>query len=219
MAKSPGERFASFAHVLEHLQPAPRAASPWQDEQDPEFTNFWERYQQRRSHYLSNASDLRTPDVYHFPDGRTLKILRGNIVDQHVNAIVSSDDEYLSQGGGASLAIQRAADSDSMQRELQNYVPVRPGRVVVTSAGNLKVRFVFHAVTFALRDYGFFGQAETLSLRFSIAACIDADTLNVQSLALPLLGTGAGQFSRDVCLDTMCFVSGQNLDARPHLLT
>ena len=30
-----------------------------------------------------------------------------------------------------------------------------------------------------------------------------ADSLGLQSLAFPLLGTGVGQFSREVCLDMM----------------
>jgi O-acetyl-ADP-ribose deacetylase (regulator of RNase III) len=203
LAKSTGGRFASFADVLEHLQPASQAASPWEDEHDAELSRYLAQYQQRRAVYLSGASTLQTPDVYQFPGGRALKITYGDIVDQEAHAIVSSDDEFLTQGGGVSLAIRQAANSESMQRELRNYVPVRPGRVAVTSAGDLKARFVFHAVTLAFRDAGILSPSRDLIVEILHSCIFHADTLHVQSLALPLLGTGVGQFSPDVCLDTM----------------
>ena len=37
-----------------------------------------------------------------------------------------------------------------------------------------------------------------------MASCFyHAETLDVRTIAFPLLGTGAGGFARDVCLDTM----------------
>jgi O-acetyl-ADP-ribose deacetylase (regulator of RNase III) len=38
-----------------------------------------------------------------------------------------------------------------------------------------------------------------------MASCFyHADTLDIRSIAFPLLGTGSGGFSKDVCLDAMC---------------
>ena len=37
-----------------------------------------------------------------------------------------------------------------------------------------------------------------------LAGCFyQADTLYVKGISIPLLGTGAGEFSKDLCLDTM----------------
>jgi O-acetyl-ADP-ribose deacetylase (regulator of RNase III) len=87
--------------------------------------------------------------------------------------------------------------------EARRYVPVRPGRVVVTSGGKLRVRFVFHGVTI-----GFFQSEVVLPSRDLIteiiASCFyHADTLGVRSIAFPLLGTGGAGLRMEVSLDTM----------------
>ncbi len=130
-----------------------------------------------------------------------MRILSGSIVSQEVDAIVSSDDESLSMGGGVSAAIARSAGWE-VRKEAERYTPVRHGRAVVTSAGQLPARFVFHGVTLDFR------RADGLPSRDVIAEIIDscfyhAETLNVRSIALPLLGTGRGGFAEDICLDTM----------------
>jgi O-acetyl-ADP-ribose deacetylase (regulator of RNase III) len=80
---------------------------------------------------------------------------------------------------------------------------VRPGRVVVTSAGNLPARFLFHGVTLGLIGDDWIVPSRDLISEIMASCFYHADTLNVQSIAFPLLGTGAAGFSREVCLDTM----------------
>jgi serine/threonine protein kinase len=203
LAKSPAERFPTFADVLTHLQPAPGAASPWIEVNDNELAPYLARYQQRQNLYLTGPGTLKTPDVYEFPGGRVLKVLYGNIVDQVVDAIVSSDDSCLTMSGGVSMAIRRAAGTLLIDQETRKYVPVRPGRVVVTSAGDLKSRFVFHGITLDRQSASMLSPSRDLIIEILHSCVHQADTLYLRSLALPLLGTGAGQFSRPVCLDTM----------------
>jgi O-acetyl-ADP-ribose deacetylase (regulator of RNase III) len=136
-------------------------------------------------------------NTYLFPNGKALRIVSGDIISQAVDAIVSSDDSYLSMGGGVSAAIGNAAGPEFV-RESHKFVPARAGRVVVTSAGRLNARFVFHGVTIENADPSLNIISEIL------AGCFHhADTLYVKRIAFPLLGTGAGGFPRDVCLDTM----------------
>lgn len=202
LAKSVAERFASFADLLTHLQPA-AAASPWQEDSDADLAPYRAEYRKRRNTYLRRPRTLKTPDVYEFPGGRLLRILCDNIVHQRVDAIVSSDDEYLSMGGGVSQAIWAAAGPPLLDEETRKYVPVRPGRVVVTAAGDLKARFVFHGVTLAFGNDTILWPTRDLILEILHSCIYHADTLHVRSLALPLLGTGVGRFSQEVCLDTM----------------
>jgi serine/threonine protein kinase len=135
LAKSPGERFASFAEVLKHLQPVPAEASPWDASDDSRLADFLAGYQARRDVYLNRRAEL-DEDVYEFPAGRRLRILRGNIIHQEVEAIVSSDDEDLSMGSsdrcviGAAKAILLAG-GPVIAEEARRYIPVRPGRAVV----------------------------------------------------------------------------------------
>ncbi len=103
---------------------------------------------------------------------------------------------------GVALALRRAA-GDEVARAAQEYALVQPGRVVVTMAGRLSARFLFHGVTMGYLDNGWTMPTREL-IQEIIAGCLyHADSLNVRSIAFPLLGTGAGGFSREVCLDTM----------------
>src|SRR5215469_16095347 len=65
---------------------------------------------------------------------------------QVADAVVSSDNDMLTIGRGVSYSLAQAAGPD-LAKEAQRFIPVRPGRVVVTTAGKLPARFVFHAVT------------------------------------------------------------------------
>jgi eukaryotic-like serine/threonine-protein kinase len=202
LAKSLADRFASFREVLQHLQPTPHSASPWEEPNDPELAPYMEKYQQRRDVYLYRPSSLTLPDEYSFPGGRVLKVVYGDIVKQEVDAIVSSDDGFLSMGGGSSMAIRGAAGPTFIDQETRKYVPVRPGRVVVTAAGQLKARFVFHGVTLE-HSGSTYCPSRDLIVEILNSCFYHADTLYLQSLAFPLLGTGYAKFSRLVCLDTL----------------
>jgi eukaryotic-like serine/threonine-protein kinase len=166
------------------------------------------QYSERRPAYLFGDEALDERDVYNFPDGRQLRILRGNLATQHVEAIVSSDDLHLSMGGGVSWAI-RNAGGPSIRHEARRLTPVRPGRAAVTTAGKLPARFVFHGVTLG-------GRRQEKISRDLIAEIVKscfyhADTFLVRSMAFPLLGTGVGGFSREVCLDTIFSTISRNL--------
>ena len=77
-----------------------------------------------------------------------LRILAGNLAAQQVDAVVSSDDAWLSMGGdrvrhGVSGALANAA-GEEMVAEARKFVPVQPGRIIATSGGRLPARFIFH---------------------------------------------------------------------------
>ena len=72
---------------------------------------------------------------------------------------------------------------------------VRPGRVVVTSAGRQRRRFLFHGVTMGLLGDDWVLPSRDLIAEIMASCFYHADTLNVRSIAFPLLGTGVGGFS------------------------
>jgi len=207
MAKSPGERFSSFAEVLNVIDPVMDAQSPWDAHDDRNLNTHLRRYQERRADYLAaiggpGAQSLEQ-DTYTFPNGRSLVILKGDIVRQEVAAIVSSDDEHLTMRSGVSRSIRVAAGEDVFH-EAKRYVPVRAGRAVVTTAGVLHAKFVFHGITLRGKgDGGGPGPSRDLICEI-LASCIyHAETLHVDTIAFPLLATGNGGFSRKICLDTL----------------
>lgn len=76
----------------------------------------------------------------------TLKF--GDITTSSSEVIVSSDYNYLSLGGGFSAAILKAGGQEIALDAAKN-VPAKLGDVVITTAGRLKSKYVFHAVTIA----------------------------------------------------------------------
>jgi len=221
LAKSPHDRFSSFAEVLKNLLPAAGATSPWTIEDDSESVPYWTRFQARRIAYLSGQLVWQEADTYDFPRGQILKILRDTIVDQDVDAVVSSDTDHLTMDYGVSRALRLAA-GPALVEEATRLVPVLPGRAVVTTGGALRARFIFHGVTSgALSGYpsewvtpnpnlfkwllgNRWAEPSRDLISEIMSSCFyHADTLQVRSIAFPLLGTGGAGFSKEVCLDTM----------------
>lgn len=202
LAKSPVARFQAFSEIHSVLGSAAPEPDVWGPSEDEALAPYWDRYQSRRAIYLKRGGTAGTVDLYEFPGSRRLHVVRGNIVHQEVDAIVSSNVEILAESFGTASAI-REAGGRALQQELRNYHNVRPGRAIVTSGGDLHTRFVFHAVTL-----GRLGREIAFPNRDLIAEVMGscfyhADTLRLRSIAFPLLGTGGAGWAHDVCLDTM----------------
>jgi serine/threonine protein kinase len=203
LAKAPAERFASFAEILKHLQPSRNVSSPWEASDDAELADYLSRYRARRAAYLSEQrawnEDL---DIYTFPRGQVVRIMRGDIVAQRVDALVSSDTSILRMAEGVSAAL-RAVAGNVVAEEAMRQAPVRPGRALVTSAGGLPAHLIFHGVTVGFVKDRLIHPSRDLITEIMASCFYHADTHAIRSIAFPLLGTGAQEFPQDICLDTM----------------
>ncbi len=201
LAKAPADRFSSFSEVLTQLQPSSGASSPWAASDDPELTVYLARYRSRREAYLQEKTAWNAElDVYTFPRGQTLRIVRGDIVAQPVQVIVSSDNWYLTMEYGVSAAIRRGRGRHRRGGRMPG--PVRPGRAAVTSGGKLQARLVFHGVTVGFVQDEIIRPSRDLIAQIMASCFYHADSHEVQSIAFPLIGTGVQRFPCDVCLDT-----------------
>src|SRR5262249_41189969 len=133
---------------------------------------------------------------------RTFAIVRGDIASASADALVSSDDGRLTMRGGVAKALNEASGFACFA-ETRKYVPVRHGGVVVSSAGRLRARFVLHAITLDWDIGATYRPSRDLIVRLLEGCFYQADTLKLESMALPLLGTGTAGFSPEECLDTM----------------
>jgi len=81
--------------------------------------------------------------------GRTLTVVRGNLLEEPVDAIVNAANGMLAHGGGVAGLIARAA-GPALQEESNRIVaergPLPAGSAVVTTAGRLAYQGVIHAV-------------------------------------------------------------------------
>jgi serine/threonine protein kinase len=200
LAKSPVDRFSSFSEVLSVLA-SKRDEDPWLADNDPELAAIFSTYTLKRAAYLGSGDPVEL-DRFVLPSGRTLRIVRGNIIDQSVDAIVSSSDDYLSMNAGVALAIG-VAGGPHLRHYAEMQAPVRPGRAVVTPAGNLSCRFVIHAVTVGIHDDQWVFPSRDLIAELTTSCFYQADCHKLNSIAFPLLGTGAQGFPSEICLDTM----------------
>src|SRR2546425_8504278 len=78
-------------------------------------------------------------------NGVTLALMRGNIVEVQVDAIVNAANSGLRGGGGVDGAIHRAGGPGIME-ECRKIGGCPTGSAVATTAGRLPAKYVFHAV-------------------------------------------------------------------------
>src|SRR4029453_99863 len=87
--------------------------------------------------------------VFERPDGGTLPVIEGDITEQDVDAIVNAANEMLAHGGGVAGAIARKGGPEVMsesRRWVDEHGRVPTGGAAITGGGNLKARYVIHAV-------------------------------------------------------------------------
>jgi len=202
LAKSPDDRFESFGEIRAVLSSEGEKGLAWSELGDAVLRETWARFRRRFDFYLNRIHPPGKLDTYEFPNARRLVVVSGNITEQFVDAIVSSDDSRLHMGGGSSRAILEAAGR-SVFEQTRPFVPIRPGRVLVGHGGRLKAGFIFHAATMGPRDGQFLEPSRDLIAEIVKACLFCAETHEVYSLAVPLLGTGAGGFDPAISLETI----------------
>lgn len=122
----------------------------------------------------------------------TLSLEFGDITSSPADVLVSSDDSFLTMGGGVSAAIRRQA-GQGILLEVAKKIPAKLGDVVVTGAGSLAAKHVFHAITIGDGDAT---SAEVVAgvTRRSLKLL---RVLGLSSIAFPAIGTGVAGFSHE----------------------
>lgn len=118
----------------------------------------------------------------------------GDITTSNAQVIVSSDDYYLSMGGGVSAAIRRAG-GEAISLDASKKSPARLGDVVVTAAGSLVAHHIFHAITIGPNPDKIL--SEQIIEDTTRRALELLDVMGLYSIAFPALGTGLAGFGYD----------------------
>ena len=74
-----------------------------------------------------------------------LSLVEGDITKEETDTIVNAANSRLAGGGGVDGAIHRAGGPSIMQ-ECRKIGGCPTGKAVITTAGNLKAKYVIHAV-------------------------------------------------------------------------
>jgi O-acetyl-ADP-ribose deacetylase (regulator of RNase III) len=118
-----------------------------------------------------------------------LELVQGDITEQDTEAIVNAANERLIPGGGVDGAIHRKGGPSILEELRNKYTHCPTGQAVITGAGNLKARYVIHAVGPIYKD-GKSGEPELLSSAYK-NSLLKALEYNINSISFPALSTGA----------------------------
>lgn len=119
----------------------------------------------------------------------SVRVVRGDITELDVDAIVNAANNELVMGGGLAGVIKKKGGG-SIEDEAVKKGPITVGEAVATRAGKLKARHVIHAATMSL-DH----KTNEHFIRASCANALKrAAELGLKSVALPALGCGVGRF-------------------------
>jgi len=130
--------------------------------------------------------------------GKKIILTQGDITELSTDAIVNAANEDLILGGGVAGAIRKKG-GPSIQEECNKIGRINVGEAVVTGAGNLKAKYVIHAVG---PRYGEGNEDEKLR-NATWNSLLRATEKGCKSIAFPAISTGIFGFPKDRCASIM----------------
>jgi O-acetyl-ADP-ribose deacetylase (regulator of RNase III) len=128
----------------------------------------------------------------------SLELLVGDITELDVDAIVNAANASLILGGGVAGAIKRRG-GPQIQKECNKIGGTVVGGAVITAGGNLRSKYVIHAVG---PRYGEEHEDEKLK-DATLNSLILAGKHHLRSIAFPAISTGIFGFPKDRCATIM----------------
>jgi len=137
-----------------------------------------------------------------YVDNTVLEIVKGDITELCVDAIVNAANSKLKLGGGVAAAIHKKGGS-IIQNECDKIISekgkISTGEAVITSGGKLKAKHVIHAVG------PIYGEGnEDMKLRNAIINSLEiAEQYKLKSIAFPAISTGHFGMPKEECAKIM----------------
>lgn len=131
-----------------------------------------------------------------------LNIIRADITELKLDAIVNPSNKELRPTGGLDLSIRKKAGTE-LEIACKNLSPCLEGQIKVTKGYGLPCKYIFHTVG-PTWSGGQQGEIETLASCYR-NALKKAIELNLNSIALPLIATGNNLFPKDLALSVATY--------------
>jgi O-acetyl-ADP-ribose deacetylase (regulator of RNase III) len=121
-----------------------------------------------------------------------LDIKFGDITTSDAEVLVSSDDYGLNMYAGVSAAILNTG-GNQIKVDAQKHIPADLGDAILTTSGQLPSKYIFHGITISADDVK--RDQPSIEIIFNIVQkCFNLmDTLDLNSIAFPVLGTGRAE--------------------------
>lgn len=127
-------------------------------------------------------------------EGRTFRLVQGDITERDVDAIVNAANSYLQHGGGVAGAIvKKGGQVIQDESDKIGFVPV--GSAAMTTAGKLPAKFVIHAVGPRMGE----GDEENKLKKAIVSSLSLASEKGLKSISIPAISSGIFGFPKDKC--------------------
>jgi O-acetyl-ADP-ribose deacetylase (regulator of RNase III) len=127
-----------------------------------------------------------------------IELVQGDITELAVDAIVNPANERLVLGGGVAGAIRKKGGPE-IQEQCNAIRHTQVGTAVITSGGQLKARYVIHAVGPRMGE----GNEDAKLQSATQEALLMADKHHIRSMAFPAISTGIFGYPMDRCAKIM----------------
>ncbi|MFL6470749.1 MAG: macro domain-containing protein [Nitrososphaeraceae archaeon] len=149
-------------------------------------------------------------------NNKVLRLVKGDITQRNIDAIVNAANSYLKHGGGVAAAIVRKG-GEIIQEESDKTVAGRGlvpvGSAVITTAGKLPCKALIHTVGPRMGEGN-----EDYKLRKAVrSSLILASEKGFRSISMPAISSGIFGFPKDRCAkilveESKTFLQGDNDD-------
>ncbi len=129
---------------------------------------------------------------------RVIELVKGDITEMETDAIVNAANAQLILGGGVAGAIRRKG-GPAIQEACNKIGGTFVGGAVITTGGNLKARYVIHAVGPMMGE----GDEDNKLKNATINSLKVADENHLKSIACPAISTGIFGYPLDRCAEIM----------------
>lgn len=134
--------------------------------------------------------------------GKQIITKKGDITEEHVDAIVNPANGQLIHGGGAAKAIV-ARGGEDIQRESNLIVRksgmIPTGKAVITGSGRLPCKYVIHTVGPKMGE----GNEDEKLKKAVWSALTLAELYNLESISMPAISSGIFGFPKERCAEIL----------------
>jgi O-acetyl-ADP-ribose deacetylase len=131
-------------------------------------------------------------------EGRTLRLIQGDLTERDTDAIVNAANSYLQHGGGVAGAIvKKGGQIIQQESDRIGFTPV--GTAVITTAGKLPAKFVIHAVGPRMGE----GDEDNKLKNAVLSSLGLASKKGLKSISIPAISSGIFGFPKDRCANIL----------------